>query len=147
MQIYISRDGQQYGPFSAEEAQAHLATGSLLPTDYAFVEGMASWVTLDQVLQTVTQPVLPSGPLEGQPGQVAQHTNVEQASSRMAALMAEREAKKKGKAVGEEALALESTDDLPQTAVAIERLRFIAVYSRSCVPLMIVVIISNHVVI
>ena len=99
MQIYISRDGQQYGPFSAEETQAHLVTGSLLPTDYAYIEGMASWTTLDQVLQTAAQPVPPSVPLEVQPGQVAQHTNVEQASSRAAALIAGREAKKKQKVV------------------------------------------------
>jgi len=59
--LYVNRAGQQYGPYSIEDARAHLAAGSLLPTDYAFLEGMANWAPLEQVLATAAQPVLPTG--------------------------------------------------------------------------------------
>jgi len=39
MQIYINRDGQQFGPFTIEQVNEGLAAGQLLPTDFAFFEG------------------------------------------------------------------------------------------------------------
>ena len=98
----MSRDGQQYGPYSIKDARAHLAAGNLLPTDSAFVEGMAEWTPLDQVLAANVQP---SGSTE------AQQSAEDQASSRMAALMAAREAKKRKKASGEEAPAPEAVEE------------------------------------
>ncbi|MSU44293.1 MAG: DUF4339 domain-containing protein [Pedosphaera sp.] len=35
MQVYLSRDGQQMGPYSIEQIQEYLADGSALPTDLA----------------------------------------------------------------------------------------------------------------
>ena len=59
--LYVNRAGQQYGPYSIEDARTHLAAGNLLPTDYAFLEGMANWAPLEQVLAAAAQPVLPAG--------------------------------------------------------------------------------------
>lgn len=44
MMIHISRDGQQFGPYSLEQVQEYLASGQLLPTDLAWYEGAADWV-------------------------------------------------------------------------------------------------------
>ena len=49
MQIHIDRSGQRFGPYSVEQVNAHLADGSLLPTDLGWTDGMADWVPLTQV--------------------------------------------------------------------------------------------------
>lgn len=49
MQIYISRDGEQNGPYSIEDVNAYLKDGTLLPTDLACQEGMDEWVPLDEI--------------------------------------------------------------------------------------------------
>ncbi len=53
----MRRDGQQYGPYSIEDARAHLASGSLLPTDHAFFEGMTDWAPLEQVLDSAAHQI------------------------------------------------------------------------------------------
>ena len=50
MNIHISRDGQQFGPYTLEDAQAHLASGSLLPHDWALEEGGTEWRPLSEVV-------------------------------------------------------------------------------------------------
>ena len=40
MQIFISRDGEQAGPYSVEDVNACLKEGTLLPSDLACQEGM-----------------------------------------------------------------------------------------------------------
>ena len=50
MNIHISRDGQQFGPYTLEDAQTHLASGSLLPHDLAWVEGATEWRPLSEVV-------------------------------------------------------------------------------------------------
>jgi hypothetical protein len=50
MNITISRNGQQFGPYTLEQAQAYVASGQLLLTDMAFVEGTTVWVQLRVVL-------------------------------------------------------------------------------------------------
>ena len=57
MNVYVSRDGQQYGPYPIEDVRAHLASGSLLPTDHAFCEGMTDWAPLERVLDSATHQV------------------------------------------------------------------------------------------
>ena len=57
MNVYVRRDGQQYGPYSIEDARAHLASGSLLPTDHAFFEGMTDWAPLEQVLDSAAHQI------------------------------------------------------------------------------------------
>ena len=57
MQITINRNGQHFGPYTAEEAAAHVASGGLLPTDWAWAEGMGSdWKPLSELLMTPQSP-------------------------------------------------------------------------------------------
>lgn len=62
MMIHISRDGQQFGPYTLEDAQAHLASGALLATDQAWYEGAPDWMPLDQVPGVSVQPVFAAAP-------------------------------------------------------------------------------------
>ena len=48
MQILIARNNTQYGPYELDRVNAGLNDGSLLPTDLAWSEGMAGWVSLAQ---------------------------------------------------------------------------------------------------
>jgi tetratricopeptide (TPR) repeat protein len=58
MQIYITRDGQQLGPFDENAVQAGLRDGSLLSADLAWYDGASGWVPLATVPGLVTvQPV------------------------------------------------------------------------------------------
>jgi hypothetical protein len=52
MQIYISRDGEQNGPYSIEDVNAYLKDGTLLPTDLACQEGPDEWVPLNKIQLT-----------------------------------------------------------------------------------------------
>jgi hypothetical protein len=47
--LTISRDGQQYGPYTVEQANGYLQTGSLLPNDLAWDVQKAAWVPLGQI--------------------------------------------------------------------------------------------------
>lgn len=49
VQIYISRNDQRMGPYTYEEVQSHLAQGSLLPTDFAYYDGLEGWVKLSTI--------------------------------------------------------------------------------------------------
>ena len=49
MNYKISRNGQEYGPYTLEELQQYVNEGSILPNDYAF-NGL-EWVTVSQLLQ------------------------------------------------------------------------------------------------
>ena len=49
MQVHIDRGGQRFGPYSVEQVNAHLADGSILPTDLGWTDGMADWVPVTQV--------------------------------------------------------------------------------------------------
>lgn len=50
MKIHVSRDGQQFGPYSPEDVQKYLAEGSLLASDLGWMEGEADWVPLPQLM-------------------------------------------------------------------------------------------------
>ena len=49
MQIFISRDGEQAGPYSVEDINACLKDGTLLPSDLACQEGAKEWVPLSEM--------------------------------------------------------------------------------------------------
>ena len=64
MMIHISREGQQFGPYSLDEVNTYLADGSLLPTDMAWFEGAAEWMAITQipgVASAATPVVTPKG--------------------------------------------------------------------------------------
>lgn len=47
--IHIARNGKQEGPYSLEQIQASLQSGSLKPSDMAWWEGCAGWVPVSQI--------------------------------------------------------------------------------------------------
>ena len=49
MQVHIDRGGERFGPYSVEQINAHLADGSILPSDLGWTDGMADWVPVTQV--------------------------------------------------------------------------------------------------
>lgn len=46
MSYWLSRDGQQFGPYSLEDLRRMLALGQAGPRDWAWKEGMPQWVPL-----------------------------------------------------------------------------------------------------
>jgi hypothetical protein len=49
MQIHISRDGQQFGPYTLEQIREYLKTGQVVAGDLAWYHGAAGWVPLSTV--------------------------------------------------------------------------------------------------
>jgi hypothetical protein len=47
--ITISRDGQQYGPYTLDQANTYLLAGNLLPGDLAWDTQKSAWVPLTQI--------------------------------------------------------------------------------------------------
>lgn len=60
MNLLIHRDGQQYGPYTLDEARALLANGNLVPTDLALPDGATDWKPLSTRSGFSTPPVLPA---------------------------------------------------------------------------------------
>src|SRR3989338_6209305 len=57
MNIFISRDGQQYGPYSAVDCRAHISSGQLLQDDLTWHEGLNEWKPLGAVLSDIEKNV------------------------------------------------------------------------------------------
>ena len=53
METHITKDGQQYGPYTLEEVNAQLAGGDLSPNDLAWHEGAPGWIMLAAVAGVV----------------------------------------------------------------------------------------------
>ncbi len=49
MNIHVTRDGQDFGPFEIEAVNSYLRGGFLLKTDLAWHEGLPGWVPLHQI--------------------------------------------------------------------------------------------------
>ena len=49
MSYLVSKDGQQLGPWTAEQVNSQLAGGMLEPTDLGWAEGFEEWVPLNQI--------------------------------------------------------------------------------------------------
>jgi len=62
MQITVNRAGQHFGPYSAEEAKAHITSGGLAATDWAWTDGMTDWKPLSEILATLQPPPQPPPP-------------------------------------------------------------------------------------
>ena len=49
MQIFVSQNGQQLGPFSWDQVQDQLNAGTLSATDHAWHEGLSEWIALSEL--------------------------------------------------------------------------------------------------
>ena len=70
MQYTITRDGQEYGPYTLADLQRYVASGHILATDLAKSEGMSEALPVSQIIGTmpVPQPPPPSAPAMIDPG-------------------------------------------------------------------------------
>ena len=79
MAIYISKNGQQLGPYSIADAQNLVRSGNLLETDWAWYEGLANWIPLNQIPGFVSAPppapVVPAVPVTTEQPQPSPGTN------------------------------------------------------------------------
>jgi hypothetical protein len=57
MNYFISRDGQQYGPYTLSDLQRYVASGDILTSDLATSEGMAAPVPVGQIIGNIAAPV------------------------------------------------------------------------------------------
>jgi hypothetical protein len=64
MQIYIHRNGEQFGPYSPEQTRDYLASGNLVADDLAWHEGAAAWAPLSQIAELfpAAAPATPPAP-------------------------------------------------------------------------------------
>lgn len=67
MQILISRDGQQMGPFEAEDLLGRVKLGEIGLADWAWYEGLTEWKPLQVVLSELglSIPAAPSPSASG----------------------------------------------------------------------------------
>ncbi len=50
MLYHVSRNGQNYGPYTLEDLRKYVSTGNITPTDLAKSDDMAEWVPVSQIL-------------------------------------------------------------------------------------------------
>ena len=50
MNLYLSREGQTFGPYTIEQAREYLSSGQFLEQDFALFEGQTDWQPLSQLL-------------------------------------------------------------------------------------------------
>lgn len=50
MQVTISRNGQELGPYSPEDIRRFLTDGALVPDDWAWHDGLSDWTPLQQII-------------------------------------------------------------------------------------------------
>jgi hypothetical protein len=56
LNIYITRNGQNYGPYAEDVVRKYIAEGSMLPTDLSRTESMSEWIPLGQLLMKEAAP-------------------------------------------------------------------------------------------
>jgi hypothetical protein len=59
MNYFVTRNGQDYGPYTLADLQRYVATGSVLVTDLTRSEGMTEWIPVSQVIGNIPVPVAP----------------------------------------------------------------------------------------
>jgi len=63
MLYHVTRNGQNYGPYTLEDLQRYVASGNVLPTDLAKSDDLAEWVPVAQLLGgAVPAPAAPAYP-------------------------------------------------------------------------------------
>src|ERR1035437_4393951 len=72
MPYHVSRNGQNYGPYTLQNLQKYVASGNVLPPDLAKSDDMPDWVPVSQVLgmppaapAAYQQPLAPAYPASG----------------------------------------------------------------------------------
>ena len=66
MKLFVSRNGQTFGPYSLGQAKDFLAANQLLSTDYALIEGTNEWKTLQDIIDHTEKPPISQNPSENQ---------------------------------------------------------------------------------
>ena len=64
--MYLLKDGQQTGPFPADELRERLGSGAVAAGDLVWGEGMAEWATLGSVLGLEPSAAAAAAALEGE---------------------------------------------------------------------------------
>ena len=67
MHLYISRNGEQNGPYTLEEVQGYLVKGVLMPDDLAWHEGLEGWISLGKLTTSATGYSPPPTPARPEP--------------------------------------------------------------------------------
>ncbi len=57
--VYLERDGQQFGPFSIEEAKGYILEGRFGAQDLGWIDGMQEWLLLAQIPQLMEGQAIP----------------------------------------------------------------------------------------
>ena len=60
--VYLERDGQQFGPFSIEQAQGYILEGRFGAQDLGWIDGMQEWLSVAQIPQLRTAATPTSAP-------------------------------------------------------------------------------------
>lgn len=72
MNYYVTRDGQQYGPYSLADLQRYVAQGNIQLTDLARSEALDQWIPVEQIIGNISVPQAPAPPVNY--GQVPVYT-------------------------------------------------------------------------
>ena len=80
MEIFVSRDGQEFGPYTLDDVNAYLASGQLNASDLAWFEGEADWKPLRELFG------LPASANNPGEQKANQHTKEADAVARLAAI-------------------------------------------------------------
>lgn len=72
MTYQISRDGQEFGPYTLAEVQRYVGTGNILLTDMARAEGTEEWIPVSETIGTIavtapSQFAIAGGPVSDYP--------------------------------------------------------------------------------
>ena len=67
-QIHVSRDGQNFGPYSLAQARQYVQSGQILPTDWAWYEGAQDWAPVSHIPELAAiVPIPPPMPIPIRP--------------------------------------------------------------------------------
>jgi len=61
MLYHVSRNGQNYGPYTLEDLRRYVASGNVLPTDMAKSDDMPEWAPVSQILGMAPGAGMPPG--------------------------------------------------------------------------------------
>lgn len=60
--IYITLDGKEFGPYDADRTRDALQQRHLLPSDYAWFEGLSDWTPLSEIIVAIPEPAVSRQP-------------------------------------------------------------------------------------